>query len=96
MVSFTTAFGQEIKIGVIGPMKFVQGIGHWNGALLAADEINAKGGVNVGGKMMKIKEDSTEVPLCFLKHITEQLQGITRQHIRSNYISLGDKKKQNK
>ncbi len=50
-----TAFGQEIKIGVIGPMKFVQGIGHWNGALMAADEINAKGGVKVGDKMMKIK-----------------------------------------
>jgi branched-chain amino acid transport system substrate-binding protein len=53
--SFTTAFGQEIKIGVIGPMKFVQGIGHWNGAQMAADEINAKGGVKVGGTMMKIK-----------------------------------------
>jgi branched-chain amino acid transport system substrate-binding protein len=53
--SFTTAFAQEIKIGVIGPMKFVQGIGHWNGAQMAADEINAKGGVKVGNKMMKIK-----------------------------------------
>src|SRR4030043_1595393 len=53
--SFTTAYGQEIKIGVIGPMKFVQGIGHWNGAVMAADEINAKGGVKVGNKMMKIK-----------------------------------------
>ncbi|MBN1473297.1 MAG: ABC transporter substrate-binding protein, partial [Syntrophaceae bacterium] len=51
-----TAFAaDEIKIGVIGPMKFVQGIGHWNGAVMAADEINAKGGVKVGGKMMKIK-----------------------------------------
>src|SRR4030066_2414532 len=53
--SFTTAFGEEIKIGVIGPMKFVQGIGHWNGAGMAADEINAKGGVKVGNKIMKIK-----------------------------------------
>jgi len=53
--SLTTVFAQEIKIGVIGPMKFVQGIGHWNGATMAADEINAKGGVNVGGKMMKIR-----------------------------------------
>jgi branched-chain amino acid transport system substrate-binding protein len=55
VLSLITAFGQEIKIGVIGPMKFVQGIGHWNGALMAADEINAKGGVKVGDKMMKIK-----------------------------------------
>ena len=49
------AMGQEIKIGVIGPMKFVQGIGHWNGATMAADEINAKGGIQVGKKKMKIK-----------------------------------------
>src|SRR4030065_311869 len=52
---WATAVGQEIKIGVIAPMKFVQGIGHWNGAGMAADEINAKGGVKVGNKMMKIK-----------------------------------------
>lgn len=55
MASFTVAFGQEIKIGVIGPMKFVQGIGHWNGATMAAEEINAKGGIQVGAKKMKIK-----------------------------------------
>jgi len=55
VLSGVTAFGQEIKIGVIGPMKFVQGIGHWNGALMAADEINAKGGIKVGDKKYKIK-----------------------------------------
>ena len=52
-----------IKIGVIGPMQFVQGKGHWNGAVMAAEEINAKGGVKVGSKMMKIelvKADSNE------------------------------------
>src|SRR4030042_132960 len=53
--SWTIAFGQEIKIGVIGPMKFVQGIGHWNGATMAAEEINAKGGIQVGDKKMKVK-----------------------------------------
>src|SRR4030066_1892079 len=51
----TTGFAQVIKIGVIGPMKFVQGIGHWNGATMAAEEINAKGGIQVGNKKMKIK-----------------------------------------
>jgi len=55
VLSGVTAFGEEIKIGVIGPMKFVQGIGHWNGAVMAADEINAKGGIQVGDKKMKIK-----------------------------------------
>jgi len=52
---WAVAFGQEIKIGVIGPMQFVQGIGHWNGATMAAEEINAKGGIQVGTKKMKIQ-----------------------------------------
>ncbi len=61
--SFTASFGQDIKIGVIGPMQFVQGQGHWNGATMAAEEINAKGGIQVGNKKMKIalvKADSNE------------------------------------
>lgn len=52
-----------IKIGVIGPMNFVQGKQHWNGAVMAAEEINAKGGVQVGKVKMKIelvKADSNE------------------------------------
>jgi len=56
-------WGRTIKIGVIGPMNFVQGKGHWNGATMAAEEINAKGGVQVGKEKMKIelvKADSNE------------------------------------
>jgi branched-chain amino acid transport system substrate-binding protein len=52
-----------IKIGVIGPMNFMQGKGHWNGSTMAAEEINAKGGVQVGQKKMMIeliKADSNE------------------------------------
>ncbi len=63
VLSSATAFGQEIRIGVIGPMKFVQGKSHWNGATMATEEINAKGGVQVGGKKMKIaliQADSNE------------------------------------
>jgi branched-chain amino acid transport system substrate-binding protein len=64
IVSFwSIAFAQEIKIGVIGPMQFVQGKGHWNGATMAAEELNAKGGIQVGNKKMKIqlvKADSNE------------------------------------
>jgi branched-chain amino acid transport system substrate-binding protein len=54
---------KRIKIGVIGPMSFMQGKGHWNGATVAAEEINAKGGIQVGKKRMKIelvKADSNE------------------------------------
>jgi len=57
------AWGRTIKIGVIGPMNFVQGKQHWNGAIMAAEEINAKGGVQVGNEKMKIelvKADSNE------------------------------------
>jgi len=57
------AWGRTIKIGVIGPMNFVQGKGHWNGAIMAAEEINAKGGVQVGKEKMNIelvKADSNE------------------------------------
>jgi branched-chain amino acid transport system substrate-binding protein len=60
---WAVVFGQDIKIGVIGPMKFVQGIGQWNGANMAADEINAEGGIQVGKKKMKvtvIQADSNE------------------------------------
>ena len=56
-------WGRTIKIGVIGPMNFVQGKGHWNGAMMAAEEINARGGVQVGKEKMNIelvKADSNE------------------------------------
>ena len=55
--------GAAIKIGIIGPMQFLQGKGHWNGALLAQEEINDEGGVKVGDEMRKIelvKADSNE------------------------------------
>lgn len=54
----------KIKIGVIGPMKFSAGKHNWWGAELAADEINAAGGIKVGKKKYKIelvKADSNEV-----------------------------------
>ena len=53
-----------IKVGVIGPMKFLEGEHHWMGAQLAAEEINAAGGVNLNGKPYKIeliKSDSNEI-----------------------------------
>ncbi len=58
------AAAQPIKIGVLGPMAFVQGEHHWNGALLAQDEINKAGGVKVGAAMRPIelvKVDTNEI-----------------------------------
>ncbi len=63
-VSFPVWAAKTIKIGVIGPMDFVQGKGHWNGATMAAEEINAKGGIRVGKRKRKIelvKADSNEL-----------------------------------
>jgi len=53
-----------IKIAILGPMAFVQGEHHWNGAEMARDEINKAGGVNVGGRRMQIelvRADTNEI-----------------------------------
>jgi branched-chain amino acid transport system substrate-binding protein len=55
---------KTIKIGVIGPMQYVQGEHHWFGATMARDEINAAGGITVAGEKYEIeliKTDSNEV-----------------------------------
>jgi len=62
-IGFPAWAADTIKIGVIGPMNFVQGKGHWNGATMAAEDINARGGIQVGKKKMKVelvKADSNE------------------------------------
>jgi len=53
----------KIKIGAIGPMKDPIGVCNYNGALMAAEEINAAGGVDIGGKNYElnvVKADSNE------------------------------------
>lgn len=54
----------EVKIGVIGPMSYIQGEHHWAGAQLAAEEINDAGGIMLGGESYQIKlvqADSNEM-----------------------------------
>jgi branched-chain amino acid transport system substrate-binding protein len=54
---------ETIKIGVIGPMQFSYGKALWNGAVMASEEVNARGGIKVGNKKLKmelIKADSNE------------------------------------
>jgi len=54
----------EIRIGVIGPMQFQMGEHHWAGAQMAAEEINAAGGISVGNETYQIKlvqADSNEL-----------------------------------
>ncbi len=78
-----------IKIGVIGPMQFIQGKHHWNGALMALDEINNAGGVQVGKKKMKIeliKADSNEfMSMTVATNAMELL--LTRE--KANYVVGG-------
>ena len=77
-----------IKIGVVGPMQFTQGEGHWNGATMAAEEINKAGGISVQGTKRPvevIKVDSNEflsipdatnaVELAISKHKVDFLVG---------------------
>ena len=53
-----------IKVGVIGPMEFMEGEHHWMGAQMAAKEINDAGGINLGGKKYAVElvqADSNEI-----------------------------------
>jgi branched-chain amino acid transport system substrate-binding protein len=56
--------GDVIKVGVIGPMQYLQGRHNWIGAEMARDEINAAGGIKVGDKTYQIQliqADSNEI-----------------------------------
>jgi branched-chain amino acid transport system substrate-binding protein len=55
---------QPIKIGIVGPMAFVQGENHWAGAVMAQEEINKAGGIQVGAARRPVelvKVDSNEI-----------------------------------
>ncbi|MFX1440690.1 MAG: ABC transporter substrate-binding protein [Promethearchaeota archaeon] len=39
-----------IKVGILGPLTEIQGIGHWRGAYMACDELNTAGGVTIDGE----------------------------------------------
>src|SRR3954466_15434791 len=64
LVPFAALAQGTIKVAVMGPMAFVQGEHHWNGAEMARDEINKAGGINVGGKKMQVelvRADTNEI-----------------------------------
>jgi branched-chain amino acid transport system substrate-binding protein len=56
------AMAQEkvIKIGVLGPMKFSMGLQEWWTAEIAAEEINAAGGITIQGTKYKVEVIKTE------------------------------------
>jgi branched-chain amino acid transport system substrate-binding protein len=52
----SASFGANtIKIGVVGSMLFDNGQEMWKGALMAAEEINKRGGVRIGQQLKKIQ-----------------------------------------
>jgi len=53
---------QNIKIGIIGPMGFIQGEYHWAGAEMARDEINKAGGIRVGDARRMIEIVKADKP----------------------------------
>ncbi|MGO9120115.1 MAG: ABC transporter substrate-binding protein [Desulfomonilaceae bacterium] len=62
-LNFFAWAADPIKIGIIGPMQFTQGEGMWNGATMAAEEINKAGGVTIKAAKRPIeiiKVDSNE------------------------------------
>ncbi len=57
------AIEDTVVVGVVAAMKHIQGEHTWYGSEIAAEEINAAGGIKVGGKSYKIvlkKADSNE------------------------------------
>jgi len=59
-----TPAGKVVKIGVIGPLQYLQGQNHLWGARLARDEINAAGGIMIGSDAYQIElieADSNEI-----------------------------------
>jgi branched-chain amino acid transport system substrate-binding protein len=64
MPPFAMAQVETIKIGIYGPLKFLVGIDAQRGAMLAAEEINEAGGINIKGKKHKVElfiADSNEL-----------------------------------
>ena len=72
---------QYIKIGVVGPKGWIQWDGLWEGAMMARDEINDAGGINIGESFYNIQLvdiDEHAVPLPDPKAaITELLVSLT-------------------
>ncbi len=53
-----------IRVGIVGPMTYVQGQHQWYGATMAAEEINASGGIRIGGRtytLELVKIDTNEM-----------------------------------
>jgi branched-chain amino acid transport system substrate-binding protein len=51
----TAQAANPIKIGIVGPMAFVQGEDMWAGAEMARDEINKAGGIKVGNETRPVE-----------------------------------------
>lgn len=55
---------ESIRVGIVGPMGYMPGEQHWQGALMAAEEINEAGGITIGDRAYRlelVRVDSNEL-----------------------------------
>jgi branched-chain amino acid transport system substrate-binding protein len=71
-----------ITIAVCGPMTDLQGQNHWDGANMAADEINAAGGVDIGGTKYTVELKKVET--------YESIEGESGDRARANLLAVID------
>jgi len=71
-----------ITIAVCGPMTDLQGQNHWDGANMAADEINAAGGVDIGGTKYTVELKQVET--------YESIEGESGDRARANLLAVID------
>lgn len=73
-----------IKIGLLGDMKDISGIHAWNGAFLAAKEINQAGGFSIGGNgyfVGLVSEDTDETnPILDVSKAVTAADNMVNQH----------------
>jgi len=71
-----------ITFAVCGPMTDVQGINHWNGATMAMEELNAAGGVDIGGTKYTVKLVKVET--------YESIEGESGDRASANLLAVID------
>lgn len=73
---------KELRIGIVGPMEFIQGEHHWAGATMAAAEVNAAGGIKVGNDtytVTLVKVETNE-----MLSVTDAASAVERAIARDN------------
>ncbi len=82
-ISLNASSEKTIKIGIIGPMKFILGQQIWWASEIAAEEINEAGGINVDGvnhKIVLVQVDDNEL-LSVVDAVSAMERLVTREKV---------------